>query len=436
MKEINELNNPDVFAESVDMEEIEKIHRESASKDQEAEPVPVVLPMAEPDVLESAFPELSEDPEKLNMEEVEKSEREELISEEIQTPLTEESFGAREIPILLSEMENPEVFAESISKEELEEIHTESVSSREEEAVPQEESTPEPGVLETAFPEFSQEMEPVHSDHMEQTEAEDSEQETMKEKTESAIHAEAESREEADRTPEDTGRQYEAAADTEPALEKSESEVEFHEEGTPKPEQLSLLEGQLPYLEAANAPDAKKARAVLEGLLFLVGDDGITAEQAAATLDIAPELAAEYFDDLMKVYLDEDRGIEIANFGGTYRFLSKAVVHEYAKKLFQISKQATLSQAALETLAIIAYKQPITRVEIEEIRGVGADMMLRKLMARDLIRESGRSEAAGRPILYEVTEEFMNSFKLMSLKELPELPQFNETEESEDLFDQ
>jgi segregation and condensation protein B len=204
----------------------------------------------------------------------------------------------------------------------------------------------------------------------------------------------------------------------------------------PMVEQLSLLDDQLPHLEAANAPEARKAKAVLEGLLFLVGDDGITAEQAAATLDITPELAKEYFDDLMKVYLDEDRGIEIANYGGTYRFLSKASVHEYAKKLFQISKQATLSQAALETLAIIAYKQPITRVEIEEIRGVGADMMLRKLMARDLIRESGRSEAAGRPILYEVTEEFMNSFKLMSLKELPELPQFNESEESEDLFRQ
>ena len=220
------------------------------------------------------------------------------------------------------------------------------------------------------------------------------------------------------------------------ASEEPAKEGEAAEAGPVYVEQLSLLEDQLPHLEAANAPKARTAKAVLEGLLFLVGDEGITAEQAAATLDITPELAAEYFDDLMKVYLDEDRGIEIANYGGIYRFLSKAVVHEYAKKLFQVSKQATLSQAALETLAIIAYKQPITRVEIEEIRGVGADMMLRKLMARDLIKESGRSEAAGRPILYEVTDEFMNSFKLMSLKELPELPQFNESEESEDLFNQ
>ena len=213
-------------------------------------------------------------------------------------------------------------------------------------------------------------------------------------------------------------------------------ESEENELGEEMVEQLSLLDGQLPHLEAANAPSAHRAKAVLEGLLFVVGDEGITAEQAATALDITPELAAEYFDDLMKEYTDDSRGIEIASFGGVYRFLSKAFVHEYAKRLFQISKQSTLSQAALETLAIIAYKQPITRVEIEEIRGVGADMMLRKLLARDLIKESGRSEAAGRPILYEVTEEFMNSFKLLSLKELPELPQFNTEEESEELFSQ
>ena len=115
--------------------------------------------------------------------------------------------------------------------------------------------------------------------------------------------------------------------------------------------------------------------------------------------------------------------------------ISKEYVIDSAKRLFQLNKQATLSPAAMETLAIIAYKQPITRVEIEEIRGVGADMMLRKLLARDLIQEAGRSEAPGRPILYEVTNEFLNSFKLMSLEELPDLPDFKSTEESDDLFE-
>ena len=84
-------------------------------------------------------------------------------------------------------------------------------------------------------------------------------------------------------------------------------------------------------------------------------------------------------------------------------------------------------------MAIIAYRQPITRSEIEEIRGVGCDMMIRKLLARNLIRECGRSDAAGRPFLYEVTEAFMDSFQLKSLKELPELPD-NEANLDEELF--
>ena len=178
-------------------------------------------------------------------------------------------------------------------------------------------------------------------------------------------------------------------------------------------------------------PDPKEHMlAILEGLLFLCGDDGLSIEQAAASMDASEEYVAELFDDLQKYYLQESRGIEIARFGEKYRFLSKAFIHESAKKLFQTSTEAKLSNAALETLAIIAYKQPITRVEIEEIRGVGADVMLRKLVARGLIQEDGRSEAAGRPILYSVTDEFLDSFKLLSLDELPELPQFG-TEDSD-----
>lgn len=187
-------------------------------------------------------------------------------------------------------------------------------------------------------------------------------------------------------------------------------------------------------------PEEERALGVLEGLLFLTGDDGITLEQAADAIHCTLEQAEQLFDKLTVYYTSEQRGIEIARFGKTYRFLSKAYVHPYAEKLFQITKTDRLSPAALETLAIIAYKQPITRVEIEEIRGVGADVMLRKLQARNLIKEDGRSEAAGRPILYSVTDEFMDSFQLLSLNELPELPTFGEEQEegekSDDLFTQ
>ena len=175
-------------------------------------------------------------------------------------------------------------------------------------------------------------------------------------------------------------------------------------------------------------------RFIMEGLLFITGDDGLTASKAAEAMQISIEQAETVLNDLMEQYYTADHGFEIEHYGDTYRFLSKACVHESARRLFQIDKEARLSNAAMETLAIIAYRQPITRVEIEEIRGVGADVMLRKLEARGLIQESGRSDAPGRPFLYTVTDEFMNAFGLTSLSELPDLPQFAQEENSEDLF--
>lgn len=197
-------------------------------------------------------------------------------------------------------------------------------------------------------------------------------------------------------------------------------------------EQLELFED---VKEESPDPEIRtNMSAALEGLLFLTGDEGLTLEQAVNALGTDEKTTLELFDELQKYYLDDARGIEIAHYGETWRFLSKASVHEYAKRLFSIDKESRLSNAALETLAIIAYKQPITRVEIEEIRGVGADMMLRKLEARGLIQESGRSDAPGRPILYSVTADFMDAFSLLSLDELPELPSFNEEEGSDELF--
>lgn len=187
----------------------------------------------------------------------------------------------------------------------------------------------------------------------------------------------------------------------------------------------------------AQVENDQRLSSILEGLLFLCGDDGLTVEQAAKAMDIKEEKVEELFYTLQKYYTDDSRGFEIERYGKTYRFLSKAFVHETAKKLFSLDKISKLSNAALETLAIIAYKQPITRVEIEEIRGVGADVMIRKLEARGLIKEDGRSDAPGRPFLYSVTDEFMDAFKLLSLDELPDLPEFNQEESnSDDLFTQ
>ncbi len=213
-------------------------------------------------------------------------------------------------------------------------------------------------------------------------------------------------------------------------------QVEKVESYEKEPEQLSMDPSIQQEEEAilAQKENDEKLSAILEGLLFLVGDEGLTCKQASQSMDIPEKKVEELFEGLQKYYTEDSRGFEIERYGEKYRFLSKAIVHDAAKKLFSIEKVSKLSNAALETLAIIAYKQPITRVEIEEIRGVGADVMIRKLEARGFIKEDGRSDAPGRPFLYSVTDEFMDAFKLFSLDELPDLPEFNKEEGNDDLF--
>lgn len=175
--------------------------------------------------------------------------------------------------------------------------------------------------------------------------------------------------------------------------------------------------------------------AIVEGLLYVVGEDGARVEQIALAIEKSLEDTKIILENIQRKYASELYGIELVGYGSVYKFVTKKDIYPYAQALFGAAKTNTLSQAALETLAIIAYKQPITRIEIEELRGVSADVMLRKLQARNLIREAGRSDAVGRPILYEVTEEFMDSFKLYTLNELPDLPEYSQEEESENLFE-
>ena len=174
--------------------------------------------------------------------------------------------------------------------------------------------------------------------------------------------------------------------------------------------------------------------AIVEGLLYVVGEDGVKVEQIALAINKSVEDTKTIIENIQRKYASELYGIELVGYGSVYKFITKKDVYPYAQELFGVTKPSALSQSALETLAIIAYKQPITRVEIEELRGVNAEMMLRKLQARNLIREVGRSDAPGRPILYEVTEEFMDSFKLYTLNELPDLPKY-EKEEEKELFE-
>jgi len=177
-------------------------------------------------------------------------------------------------------------------------------------------------------------------------------------------------------------------------------------------------------------------KSIVEGILFVCGDEGITLSQLAAVLEINEESLQPMMDEFIIQYNEHtDRGMEAVYFGHHYKLVSKALCHPYVQKLFEEESSIQFSQAALETLAIIAYKQPITRVEIEEIRGVSCEMMLRKLLARNLIREAGRLDSPGMPYTYEVTEQFMDTFSLTDLKELPELPDYQKVNEEGELFD-
>ena len=172
-------------------------------------------------------------------------------------------------------------------------------------------------------------------------------------------------------------------------------------------------------------------KAIIEGLLFLSGEEGLSIEQLSDDIQMD---AGSFIETLKEEYRNPDKGFELVEFANRYKFITKEFVYPYAKNIFEEVKAPSLSPAALETLAIIAYKQPITRVEIEEIRGVNCEMMLKKLQLRNLIEAKDRKDVIGKPLLYTVTDEFLDTFQLESLKELPELKQ-KDFEDSE-LFEE
>ncbi|MBR3199298.1 MAG: SMC-Scp complex subunit ScpB [Bacilli bacterium] len=159
--------------------------------------------------------------------------------------------------------------------------------------------------------------------------------------------------------------------------------------------------------------------AVLEGLLFVSGDDGISKERIMTILEVDSEMADNLIDRLISNYSDDNRGFEIKKFGNNYKLVTKKEHSEYYKKLAEEEVSESLSNSALETLAIIAYNEPVTRVTVDEIRGVSSAHIIRKLVFKNLIKEVGRSELPGRPILYGVTDQFLDYFGLNSTKDLP-----------------
>ena len=179
-------------------------------------------------------------------------------------------------------------------------------------------------------------------------------------------------------------------------------------------------------------------KAVLEGLLFVVGEDGLTIDQIVDVLEIDEENAKVLIMELKKDYEDDSRGLRIDFLGNRFKITTKFEHKAYYQKLIENPETNFLSQAALETLAIIAYNEPITRVQVDTIRGVGSTSIIRKLVAKGFIKECGRSEIPGRPILYETTSEFLDYFGLSSIEDLPNIEELIQTpeedEENTDLY--
>ena len=172
-------------------------------------------------------------------------------------------------------------------------------------------------------------------------------------------------------------------------------------------------------------------KAVLEGLLFVVGEEGLTFEQIQDVLQIDEEESKKILYELKHDYESDERGLRIDFLGNRFKLTTKYEHREYYQKLLENPETNTLSQAALETLAIIAYNEPITRVQIDAMRGVGTTQIIRKLVSKGFIKEVGRSDLPGRPILYETTSEFLDYFGLSTIKDLPDMNCFIEENEED-----
>jgi len=168
-------------------------------------------------------------------------------------------------------------------------------------------------------------------------------------------------------------------------------------------------------------------QAKIMALLFVAGDQGIKEKDLAELLEIDSAALRQNIEDLTtKLITDPDSGIQLVNFNSVYKLITKSEFGDLLTKFFKSGLGTKLSQAALEVLSIIAYRQPITRIEIDEVRGVQSSGSLNTLLMRRLIKENGKKNVPGHPNLYVVTDEFFNYFGIKSLKELPKLEKFED----------
>lgn len=164
----------------------------------------------------------------------------------------------------------------------------------------------------------------------------------------------------------------------------------------------------------------KTMKSAFESMMFVWGDP-IDAKIAGDVFNISAKEAREIFRELQKEYKEEGRGIQIREIDGSFQFIANDENYDYIRTICTPVKTKRLSQAALEVLAIVSYKQPVTKSEIDSIRGIKSDRVLEGLSHKDLVEEVGRADSIGRPMLYGTTKTFLRYFDLSDIKELPEI---------------
>lgn len=164
--------------------------------------------------------------------------------------------------------------------------------------------------------------------------------------------------------------------------------------------------------------DIKKIECIIEALLFAYGDK-VTLDTISNVIDVDKKTTKMILSNMIYSYNRSSRGLMIREITDGYQLCSRQEYHDFVKKAFEPKMKQSISQAAMETLAIIAYNGPVTKARIEQIRGVNSDSAVARLLERNLVREAGRLETPGRPAIFEVTEEFYRSFGFSSKSDLP-----------------
>ena len=165
--------------------------------------------------------------------------------------------------------------------------------------------------------------------------------------------------------------------------------------------------------------DLYETKAVIEGLLFAAGDS-VEIDRIADIIEMDKKTTKEIISKMMDDYNIEKRGIKIIQLGSSYQMCTKPEYFDYIQRLAEPKRMQNLSNAAMEVLSIIAYRQPVTRAMIESIRGVSCDAIINRLIERNLIEETGRLDVPGRPMIFGTTEEFLRSFGVADITELPD----------------